>query len=105
MPVKRSELQFVPPTFSIEPNNGQRWHTLDAKFITLHALSTAALIADSEATLQGLKEKPKATELDPLFGKHPTAARLYSLQYHCRFSTFASATISRKLPQDEATGS
>ena len=76
---ERGELQFVPPTFSIEPNNGQQWHTLDAKFITLHALSTAALIADSVTTLRGLKENPNATELDPLFGKHPTPGRLFGI--------------------------
>jgi hypothetical protein len=75
----RSELQFVPPTFSIEPNDGQRGRTLDARFITLHTLSTAALIADSVTTLRGLKENPKATELDPLFGKHPTPARLFGI--------------------------
>jgi hypothetical protein len=76
---ERSEAQFVPPTFSIEPNAGLRWHTLDSKFITLQALSTMALIADAETTLRGLKQNPEATELNPLFGRHPTPARLFGI--------------------------
>jgi len=71
--------QFIPTALSIEPNTVQRWHTLDANFIFFQALSTAALIADSETTLRGLKQNPNATELNPLFGKHPTPARLYGI--------------------------
>lgn len=69
---------FAAPTLLMEPNDN-KWHTLDRKFILFSLLSTAATIADAETTARGLKANPNATELNPLFGKHPTRARLYGI--------------------------
>jgi hypothetical protein len=68
---------FVLPTLSMERNSNEGWHTLDRKFFLLNALSTVALLADLETTARGLAAQPKAMELNPLFGKHPSTARLY----------------------------
>jgi hypothetical protein len=73
-----SGTHFVAPTFVMEPNNN-KWHTLDRKFILFSVFSTAATIADVETTARGIESNPNATELDPLFGKHPTRARLYGI--------------------------
>lgn len=75
-----SGTRFVPPTLTVEQNtNNKRWRTLDNKFILLHTLSTVALVADLETTVRGLAAQPKATELNPIFGEHPTRARLYGI--------------------------
>jgi hypothetical protein len=68
---------FVPPTLAIERNTNKSWHTLDRKFILLHTFSTVALFADLVTTAHGLAEQPNATELNPLFGRRPSLARLY----------------------------
>jgi hypothetical protein len=54
--------------------------TLDRKFILLQTFSTAALVADLETTAHVFAgRQPKAIELDPLFGQHPTRVRLYGI--------------------------
>jgi hypothetical protein len=54
--------------------------TLDRKFILLQTFSTSALVADLETTAHVFAgRQPKAIELDPLFGQHPTRARLYGI--------------------------
>jgi hypothetical protein len=73
------DTRFVPPTLVIEPHTNKRWHTLDRRFVLLHTLSTLVLIADAESTAHMLEEHPKARELNPIFGKRPTRARIYSI--------------------------
>jgi hypothetical protein len=70
------ETGFVPPTLAIERNPNGRWHTLDRNFILFHTISTMALFADIWTTERA---QPKAIELNPLFGRHPTPARVYSI--------------------------
>ena len=72
-----SETGFVLPTLRMERNANEGWHTLDRKFFLLNAFSTVALLADLETTARGLAAQPKAVELNPLLGKHPSTARLY----------------------------
>jgi hypothetical protein len=70
------ETAFVAPTFSMEPNT-KRWHTLDRKFVLFSFLSASAAFVDMVTTSRDLAAHPLATELDPLFGKRPSNARLY----------------------------
>jgi hypothetical protein len=74
-----SGTRFVPPTPPVGRNTTRSWHTLDTKFILLQTLSTVALLLDLETTAQAFEQQPKATELNPLFGAHPTRARLYGI--------------------------
>jgi len=67
------------PAMAVEPNANNRGHILDRKFILLHSLSTVALLADLETTARAIAAQPRAPELDPLFGEHPTRARLYGI--------------------------
>lgn len=53
--------------------------TMDRQFILLNALSTAALVADVETTIHAVGGETQANELNPLFGAHPTRARLYGI--------------------------
>jgi hypothetical protein len=70
------ETAFVAPTFSMELNT-RRWHTLDRKFVLFSFLSASAAFADMVTTSRELAAHPNASELDPLFGKRPSNARLY----------------------------
>jgi hypothetical protein len=71
--------QMAPTAMAVEPSTNRRPHTLDRKFILLHSLSTVALLTDLETTARGIAATPKAAELNPLFGAHPTRARLYGI--------------------------
>lgn len=53
--------------------------TMDRQFILLNALSTVSLIADVETTIHAVGGENKANEVNPLFGAHPTRARLYGI--------------------------
>jgi hypothetical protein len=75
--VSGSRLGF--PTLAEERNTRGSGHTMDRNFILLHALSTVALFADLETTARSFQGQGKATELNPLFGAHPTRARLYGI--------------------------
>jgi hypothetical protein len=69
---------LTPPVTVVAPNTNSG-HVLDRKFILLHSLSTVALLADLETTARAIAAQPKASELNPLFGEHPTRARLYGI--------------------------
>jgi hypothetical protein len=69
--------RFVSPAAG-ERNKGSAPRTLDRKFILLQTLSAAALVADVETTMRDLGGQ-RASELNPLFGQHPTRARLYGI--------------------------
>ncbi len=60
-----------------EVDNGHR--VLDRKFIVFHSLNTLAMVADIESTAHALAGKSGAVELNPLFGPHPTRARMYGI--------------------------
>jgi hypothetical protein len=70
---------LAPPATAMEPNAYNRGRVLDRKFILLQSLSTVALLADIETTAHAVAAQPRATELNPLFGAHPTRARLYGI--------------------------
>jgi hypothetical protein len=74
-----SRTRAVPPALAMKRNTKTGSRTLDGKFILLHSLSTVALFADLETTAHALAGQPKATELNGLFGGHPTRARLYGI--------------------------
>src|SRR5271168_2962515 len=74
-----SGMLLAPPAMAMEPNANNGGRVLDRKFILLHSLSTVALLADLETTAHAIAAQPKATELNPLFGEHPTRARLYGI--------------------------
>ncbi len=69
----------VPLALAMEPTTNTGSRTLDRKFILLHSLSTGTLFADLETTVHALAGQAKATELNGLFGAHPTRARLYGI--------------------------
>jgi hypothetical protein len=70
---------LAPPAMAFEPNANNRARVVDRKFILLQSLSTLALLADVETTVHAIAVQPRATELNPLFGAHPTRARLYGI--------------------------
>jgi hypothetical protein len=88
---------FVPPTLAIERNTNKSWHTLDRKFILLQTFSTMALLADLETTARGLAQQPRATELNPLFGKDPSRARLYGIAVPLNIFPFYLSYHSKKI--------
>ncbi len=71
--------RFMPPTLSVEPDTNRSGHTVDRNFILLHTFSALALVADLETTAHGLGGQAQGTELNPVFGAHPSRARLYSI--------------------------
>ena len=73
-----SGTRFVATTPVEERNRNGNLRTVDSKFILLNALSTLALVADLETTAHDL-EGAKSAELNPLFGQHPSRARLYGV--------------------------
>jgi hypothetical protein len=95
-----SKSNFVPPTLAMERNTNKRWHTLDSKFVLLNTLSAVAVLADIETTARVLEKQPKAFELNPLFGKHPTRARLYGIAVPLNaFSFYLSYQAKRIAPR------
>jgi hypothetical protein len=70
--------RFAPPALTVGKDTEARFRTVDRRFILLHALSTLALVADVETTVRDLQGQ-KANEVNPLFGAHPTRARLYGV--------------------------
>ena len=76
--------------------------TLDSRFILLQALSTAALVADVETTVRDLQGS-KSVELNPLFGQHPTRARLYGINVPLNLLSFyVSYRYKKREPQGRA---
>mgnify|MGYP001562935864 CR=1 FL=1 len=49
----------------------------DTDFIALHSISAAMTVADLETTRACLRISPRCYEANPIFGKHPSTARLY----------------------------
>jgi hypothetical protein len=88
---------FVPPTLLLERNTNKSWHTLDTKFIVLQTLSTIALFADIETTTHALAAQPRAIELNPLFGQHPTPARVYGTAIPLHAFAFYLSYRAKKL--------
>jgi hypothetical protein len=74
-----SETRLASPALELEKSTGKRGHTLDRNFILLHAISAAALVADLETTVRGVQGQVNGAELNPVFGAHPTRARLYGI--------------------------
>lgn len=74
-----SGTRLVSTTPALEQNSDGSRHTFDRQFILLHTLSTVALVADLETTAYDLGGQSKFAELNPLFGQHPTRARLYGI--------------------------
>lgn len=73
-----TETHLVSPTLE-EKSTPRTGRTLDRNFILFHAFSAVALVADLETTLRGVQGQANRTELNPLFGAHPTRARLYGI--------------------------
>jgi hypothetical protein len=63
----------------VAPSMESSSRTMDRQFILLNALSTVALVADVEATIHAVGGETKANEVNPVFGAHPTRARLYGI--------------------------
>ena len=74
-----SETHLVAPTLELEKTTLRSGHTLDRNLILLHAFSAAALVEDLETTVRGVQGQANRAELNPLFGAHPTRARLYGI--------------------------
>jgi hypothetical protein len=64
-----------PSPFVIEPNTQPPWHTLDRKFVLLQTFNAGAFAADMGTTVAALRNS-KAIEINPLFGQHPSTARV-----------------------------
>jgi len=73
-----SGTRFVTNTSVEERKRNGNPRVVDSKFILLNTLSTLAMVADLETTAHDL-EGAKSAELNPLFGQHPSRARLYGV--------------------------
>jgi hypothetical protein len=89
--------RFVPPTLLLERSTNKSWRTLDTKFIVLQTLSTLALFADIETTTHALAAQPRAIELNPLFGQHPSPARVYGTAIPLHAFAFYLSYRAKKL--------
>jgi hypothetical protein len=74
-----SGIRVASPGLELERDTNRSGRTLDRQFLLLHTLSAVALVADLESTVRSLQGQTKAAELNPLFGAHPTRARLYGV--------------------------
>lgn len=88
--------RFMFPALDVQQSTDRTWHTFDRRFILLQTLSTMALVADLETTAHVVAGKPKAIELDPLFGEHPTRVRLYGIGVPLDAVTFYLSYHSKK---------
>jgi hypothetical protein len=95
--------RFVPLALTAEPNSNKSVHTLDRSFILLHSLSAVALIADLETTARSFEGQANATELNPLFGPHPTRARLYGITVPLNALSFYVSYRYKKIEPDRKT--
>src|ERR1700692_2894891 len=83
-------------------NNHGNPRTVDGKFILLQAVSAAALVADVETTVRD-RHRSNSVELNPLFGQHPTRARLYSINVPLNvLSLYVSYRYKKKEPNGKA---
>lgn len=78
------------PATSVKPR------TLDKRFILVHTVNTLALIADLESTAHAVSGKTGAVELNPLFGQHPSRARLYGIGVPMNALTFFLSYRAKK---------
>ncbi len=53
--------------------------TIDKQFLILNAVAVAATVADIETAAACLNSNARCQETNPLFGKHPSRARMYSI--------------------------
>ena len=82
-------------------NNGSP-RTVDSRFILLQTLSAVALVADVETTVRDLQGS-NSVELNPLFGQHPTRARLYGINVPLNLiSLYVSYRYKKREPQGRA---
>jgi hypothetical protein len=92
-----SETHLVTPTLELEKSTPRSGHTLDRNFILLHAVSAAALVADLETTVRGVQGQANGAELNPLFGPHPTRARLYGVAVPLNVLSFCVSYHYKKI--------
>jgi hypothetical protein len=92
-----SRTRAVPPALDMKQTTNTGSRTLDGKFVLLHTLSTGALFADLETTARALAGPAKATELNGLFGGHPTRARLYGIAVPLDAVSFYLSYRSKKI--------
>jgi hypothetical protein len=94
-------MHFVATTVEGRSYNGNP-RTLDSRFILLQALSAVALVTDVETTVRDLQGS-KSVELNPLFGQHPTRARLYGINVPLNLLSFyVSYRYKKREPQGRA---
>jgi hypothetical protein len=65
-------------TLSIQEDTFRKPKTVDRQFILLNALAVAATVVDLELSVRCI-EAGKCVEGNPLFGKHPSRAKLYAI--------------------------
>ncbi len=98
-----SGTRFVPAALSAEPNMNKSVHTVDRSFILLQTLSAVALIVDLETTARSFEGQPKLTELNPVFGAHPTRARLYGIAVPLNVLSFYASYRYKKIEPGRKT--
>jgi hypothetical protein len=77
-----------------EVHNNHR--VLDKKFVLFQSLNTLAMVADIESTAHALDGK-SVVELNPLFGQHPTRARMYGFGIPVDAFTFFLSYRTKKV--------
>jgi hypothetical protein len=93
--IKREASPIATFSAQAEVNNSRR--VLDRKFILFHSLNTLAMVADIESTAHALAGKSGAVELNPLFGQHPTRARMYGIGVPVNALTFFLSHRAKKV--------
>jgi hypothetical protein len=82
LPEQPQNKNMNPPTlFPVPPARHFRVpaRVVDKKFIAFAALQLAATVADFETTQWAQRNAPNGAEQNPLFGSHPSRARMYSI--------------------------
>ena len=74
-----SQAVVLPEILGQNPAGKPHFRVADKKFWFLAALEVGATVADFETTQWAQRVRPDGGEVNPLYGRHPGRARMYSI--------------------------
>jgi hypothetical protein len=87
------------PNFEKASASGTKPRVLDRKFFLFAGMAATATILDISTTSQCISKYADCTEGNPLFGLHPSPAKLYGINLSILAGqVFASAWMKRQMP-------
>ena len=96
---KAAEAQHSQHIFLYASSEPKKPRILDRKFFLLAGMATAATVLDVATTSHCLSTYAACQEGNPLFGSHPSQAKLYGVSFSMLAGQLlASAWIRRKMP-------